>query len=64
VCAWGPQGLEEDVGYSGPRATEGCEPLCGCWKAKVLCKSKCSFFFSFFETGFFCIALAVLELTL
>jgi hypothetical protein len=54
----------------------GCEPPCGGWESnQVLCKSSfagpslfflfvCLFVFVFPETGFLCVALAVLELTL
>jgi hypothetical protein len=60
--------------------TDGCEPSCGCWELNsgplkeqsVLLTSEPflqspKFFFVFvsvFETGFLCVALAVLELTL
>jgi hypothetical protein len=61
-------------------AIDDCEPPCGCWELNsgpleeqsALLTTEPSlhpsyhnfFFFFFFETGFLCIALAVLELTL
>jgi hypothetical protein len=60
VCAQCPRGPEEVVGSSGTGLTEGCPSACNHDPSFVVVV----LFVCFFKTGFLCIALAVLELTL